>query len=147
MVALSSINARCVCHKSSDSDKTCCVSCCGHCVAIFRSHAPVTILASKYKHSWAQARISVNSSCTLYRWQGICWDALVCLVMLAFGANVVMRLRHSLHSNLWRTVYLRSALLLDSAILLLQAASKSQHSKLSRCSLHLHSASAGATSC
>ena len=60
----------------------------------------------------------------LLRWNGICWDALVCFVIAVFGANVVVRLRHALHTDLWNITYHRNALVLDTAILALQASSK-----------------------
>ena len=60
----------------------------------------------------------------LFRWSGICWDALVFCVMVVFGANVALRLRHILHKDLWHITYQRNAILLDLAILTLQAFSE-----------------------
>ena len=60
----------------------------------------------------------------LFRWTGICWDALVFLVMVAFGANVALRLRYIMHKDLWHITYQRNAILLDLAILALQAFSE-----------------------
>ena len=53
-------------------------------------------------------------------------DALVCLVMAVFGMNVVQRVHHVTqedHRHLWRILYERTGLLLDVAILALQAIS------------------------
>lgn len=61
----------------------------------------------------------------LFRWSGICWDALVFLVVVVFGANVALRLRYITHKDLWHITYQRNAILLDLAILALQAFSKS----------------------
>lgn len=67
--------------------------------------------------------------CALWlRWKGVLWDVLVCSVMVAFGVNVVPRLRHVMQQqrkHLWPVLYHRTAILLDTAILALQASSKS----------------------
>ncbi len=66
------------------------------------------------------------------RWTGIFWDVLVCSVMVAFGVNVVQRVRHVLQhhrKHLWQALYHRTAILLDTAILALQAISKSVGTK------------------
>ena len=57
--------------------------------------------------------------------------------MVAFGANMALRLRYIMHKNLWRITYQRNAILLDAAILTLQAFSKllSVHSNLLPCTL------------
>ena len=44
--------------------------------------------------------------------------------MVAFGANVALRLRYIMRKKLWRVTYQRNAILLDAAILTLQAISK-----------------------
>lgn len=66
--------------------------------------------------------------CALWlRWKGVFWDVLVWCVMVAFGVNVVQRVRHVVQHNckhLWQVLYHRTAILLDTAILVLQAFSK-----------------------
>ena len=62
------------------------------------------------------------------RWKGVFWDVLVCSVMVAFGVNVVQRVQHVVQhhrKHLWQVLYHRTAILLDIAILALQAFSKS----------------------
>ncbi len=67
--------------------------------------------------------------CALWlRWKGVFWDVLVCSVMVGFGVNVVRRVQHVVQhhrKHLWQVLYHRTAILLDTAILALQAFSKS----------------------
>jgi len=64
------------------------------------------------------------------RWKSIFPDVLVLLVITVFGANVVQRVRHVTHKDhrhLWQILYELTGLLLDVAILALQALSKLAH--------------------
>ena len=73
--------------------------------------------------------LKMKLTCALWlRWKGVFWDVLVCSVMVAFGVNVVQRVQHVMQHNrqhLWQVLYHRTAILLDTAILALQALSKS----------------------
>ena len=57
--------------------------------------------------------------------------------MVAFGANVALRLRYIMQKDLWHITYQRNAILLDLAILALQAISELTATQLPICELAL----------